>query len=219
MNQTLIAPSSTNAKLGAGVATTYRPVGDSSKGEGTCSSKCPLLISGACYATKSFTNWNQAKARERSDSLDRLLEKGAQFVRLHTSGDFFVNDELDTEYFEEVVAWCKKHPKITVWTYCHNVIKIVEAGYAYSFGNMPKNLFIVASVDTLTERGLCSFYGFKTARVIDTPTEVEQNEVLCPYDKALYNNKGVKKAIPIKCVSCKMCFNPRQKRDIAFLKH
>ena len=82
---------SQNAKLGEGVATNYRPVGDSAIGMGTCPSTCAMLNNG-CYANKGLVRMQADKSRRQFDSLSKLLEKGSQFVRLHTAGDFFKSD-------------------------------------------------------------------------------------------------------------------------------
>lgn len=83
--QMLCTPLTQNAKLGAGVATTYRPVGDASKGEGTCPSGCSLLPNRPdrkpddpiCYTTGFLVDRQQQASRTRYDNLDRLKGKGA----------------------------------------------------------------------------------------------------------------------------------------------
>ncbi len=222
MNSTLIAPLTQNAKLGAGVATTYRPVGDAAKGNGTCPGTCPHLPEngGGCYTRKFLVNRQQKLARDRNDDLDRLLLKGAKLVRLHTSGDFFMPDDngghkLDAEYLQEVIDWCRDHSDITVWTYTHDVRKMIEAGFSYSENSFPSNLHIVASVETPIEATIAKSNGFRTAQVIATVEDKPKNSTLCPYDLAL--SKNVKPTAT--CANCTLCFNPKHKKGIAFIKH
>lgn len=221
MLTTLIAPLTQNAKLGEGVATTYRPVGDAAKGKGTCPSGCVHLPEngGACYTKKFLVNRQQNLSRERNDDLSRLSAKGAKLVRLHTSGDFFKSAEggyvLDTEYLDAVVEWCRQNPDVTVWTYTHDVSALIDHGYTYAVGAFPDNLHIVASSDTLAVRDLAKAHGFRTARVIDAEDAKVEGETFCPYD--LHLHRGVKSP-DVTCAGCTLCFNKKHANDIAFLK-
>jgi hypothetical protein len=222
MTTTLITPLTQNAKLGEGVATTYRPVGDASKGNGTCPGTCPHLPEngGGCYTRKFLVNRQQKASRERHDSMDRLLIKGAKLVRLHTSGDFFMPDgngghALDVSYLTEVIEWCRANPEVTVWTYTHDVRKLIEAGFSYTAGSFPDNLHIVASVETPIERTIAKSNGYRTAQVIESAQDKAQDATLCPYDLAL--SQGVKPKAT--CAKCTLCFNANHKKDIAFIKH
>jgi hypothetical protein len=217
MTTTLIAPITQNAKLGAGVATTYRPVGNAAKGNGTCPGTCPHLPEngGGCYTRKFLVNRQQKLSRERNDPLDRLKSKGAKLVRLHTSGDFFHASGLDTDYLRDVIAWCEANPDILVWTYTHDVRAFVSAGFTYAANTFPANLHITASVESDEERALAKEHGFRTARVIQEIADKGTGEVLCPYDLAL--KRGV--APNTTCAKCQLCFNKKHKNDIAFLKH
>jgi hypothetical protein len=228
MNTTLISPWSQNSKLSDPkdklnkVATTYRPVGDAGKGEGTCPGTCPHLPSkgGGCYTRKFLVNQQQKKSLARHDDLDRLTSKGARLVRLHTSGDFFTSDgngvhALDVPYLTEVIEWCKQNPDVTVWTYTHDVRCMIAAGFSYAKGSFPENLHIVASVETPIERKIAKDNGFRTAQVIDAIADQDDNTTLCPYDLALHKGSDKK----TNCAACRLCFNPKHKKDIAFLKH
>ncbi len=222
MQTTLIAPLTQNAKLGTGVATTYRPVGDAAKGNGTCPGTCPHLPEngGGCYTRKFLVNRQQKLSRERHDDLDRLLLKGAKLVRLHTSGDFFMPDGegghmLDVEYLETVIAWCRTNSDVTVWTYTHDVRKLIDAGFSYKAKSFPDNLHIVASVETPIEQTIAKDNGFRTAKVIESIQDKASHQTLCPYDLAL--SKGVKPETS--CASCTLCFNKKHEKDIAFIKH
>lgn len=216
----LSAACSTNAKLGKRkVATNYRPVGDSAKNEGTCPSGCAMLNNG-CYAETSFTGMHQKNANTRYDDLSKLISKGMKYVRLHTSGDFFTSDGqggyiLDLVYWRAVLQFANENPDVTIWTYCHDVTKIVEFGFSYKDGNIPANLHIVASIDKREQHQFANDYGFRTARVIKDTTDRVKGETLCPYDYQIFKHK--KRSIT--CVECKLCFNPEHKHDIAFLQH
>lgn len=220
MLTTLIAPLTQNAKLGEGVATTYRPVGDAAKGNGTCPSSCMHLPEngGSCYTKKFLVNRQQKLSKERHDSLDRLKLKGAKLARLHTSGDFYLPDGnggyvLDSEYLDTVVEWCRNNPDVTVWTYTHDVRVFIAEGYTYKAGAFPSNLHIVASTDTVVDMHFAKEYGFRTARVIMSEADKMTSETFCPYDASLH--KGEKPSTT--CAKCTLCFNPKHKKDIAFL--
>jgi hypothetical protein len=225
MTFTLISPSTENKKLGKGVATSYRPVGDASQGLGTCPATCPHLPAngGKCYTRKYHVNLQQLRSNGRNDDIAKLQIKGAKLARLHTSGDLFKADsnspdgyELDFEYINEVIRYCNENPDLTIWTYTHDVAKLIRHGYTYvDEKRLPKNLHIVASVETPVQQHIAKEYGFRTARVIDTKEECEVTRTLCPYDLALAN--GVKPKTT--CAECKLCFNPIHKKDIAFIKH
>lgn len=242
MTQLLISPATQNKKLGKGVATSYRPVGDAAVGDGTCPSGCkhlpfpkgtilPVISDGAetecenardgkCYTRKFLVDQQQNASRDRDDHLDRFILKGATFVRLHTSGDFFKPDgrggyTLDREYLDRHIEWAKAHPEVTIWTYTHDVRCFVENGYSYRAGSFPANFHIVASCDTLADKVFAMEHGFRTARVINRMEQVDGDETFCPFDlfKHLKNDKEVT------CKGCTLCFNPKHKRNIAFLKH
>jgi hypothetical protein len=216
MRYNLIAPVTQNAKLGTGVGTSYRPVGDSSKGNGSCPSKCPLLPEngGSCYTKKFLVNNQQRNSWKRNDSLDRFLEKGSKFVRLHTSGDFFDNGQLDKEYLNSVREWAETNSDVTIWTYTHDVQKLIDAKISYLENKFSKNLHIVASCDSIEEKNLATEHGFRSARVIDSKEEKLKDETFCPYDLALHN--GLKPNT--NCRKCTLCFNPKHTKNIAFLK-
>lgn len=218
-----VVASSDNEKLGCGVATTYRPVGDAAEDEGTCASGCALLHDG-CYTRKGKTNLWQRRSAEKHDDVSKLGAKRAKFVRLHTSGDWFKRDRmarlgysLDWEYFRDVRDWALANPDVTIWTYCHDIVTFLQGWAKHEcHTDLPRNFHIVASCDTLEQRAYAKKLFFKTARVIKTPDEIVEGEIFCPYDKALYHGK-TSKDIAVRCTSCKLCWVG--KHDIAFLKH
>ena len=222
----LIAPITANVKLGKKVATNYRPVGNSAMGLGTCPSGCKLLdastgLASQCYTKKFHTNLQQNNSRQRSDSMDRFLLKGAELIRLHTTGDFFKPNadtvkgySLDLEYWTDVLQFAIDNPQVTIYTYTHDIQELVDNGIHGD--NLPANFKIVASCDTPVQSYVAKAHGFKTARVIDTPDDLEAGEVFCPYDKATYNGVSHSKH-GVTCEKCKLCFTG--KHNIAFLRH
>lgn len=227
MYQLKVVPNSQNNKLGCGVATTYRPVGEAGSGNGTCPDTCQLLAEGKCYTFKGKTAIWQRKSKECFDDVNRLSEKQAEYVRVHTSGDFFKYSVthththkrsycVDTQYVSDLMRWCSDNPKKKVWTYCHDIMAFVEdTGLSYKENNIPKNFWIVASCDTQEQKEFALFHGFKTARVIKTMGEVTHDELFCPYDKALHHGlKG--STISVRCTNCQLCF--KDGKNIAFLK-
>jgi hypothetical protein len=222
----LIAPITANVKLGKKVATNYRPVGNSAMGLGTCPSGCKLLntttgLAEQCYTKKFHTNLQQNNSRQRSDSMDRFLLKGAELIRLHTTGDFFKPNadavkgySLDLDYWADVLQFAIDNPHVTIYTYTHDIQELVDNGIHGD--NLPANFKIVASCDNLVQIAIARQNGFKTARVIESPDDIEAGEVFCPYDKATFN--GVSHSQHgVTCQKCKLCFTG--KHNIAFLRH
>ena len=221
MYQLHVVPSSENSKVGP-CATTYRPVGDSAKGEGTCPSGCPHLGK-ACYTRKGKTNLWQARSASKFDSMDKLTSKGAQFIRFLTSGDWFKTDptapkgySTDLEHAEDAIRVCRQNPRVTGWSYCHDIKQFVaDTGYSYNARNLPANFHLLASCEDLDVKAWAIAYGFKTARVIKTMADKTKDEVFCPYDKA--KHLGKKQAeIKIRCVNCRLCWEGPH--NIAFLE-
>ncbi|MFM9469849.1 hypothetical protein ACKI1K_44820, partial [Streptomyces scabiei] len=88
------------------------------------------------------TGMHQRNAQNRFDPVEKLLKGGAKFVRLHTSGDFFMPDGqgsyiLDLAYWTAIVNLAKENPDVTIWTYCHDVSKFVDFDISYAKGNIP----------------------------------------------------------------------------------
>ena len=210
----LISSLTANAKLGKGVATSYRPVG--TKNLGTCPSKCPLLPEngGACYTKKFLVNNQQRNSLKRNDEFDRFLLKGAKLIRLHTSGDFFRNNLLDIDYIRSITDWAKEHSDITIWTYSHDVQQLITNGFTYKDKCFSTNFHLVASCDSIKEKDLANSYGFRSARVIDLEEEKLEDETFCPYDLNLHRGRKPNTT----CAKCTLCFNPKHRKNIAFLK-
>lgn len=212
----MITPLTSNVKLGDNMATSYRSVGDAGTGLGTCPSTCPLLNNG-CYTRKYHTAIQQNRSRTRYDAFERFLEKGAKIVRLHTTGDFFKTIEggyaLDTDYLNDFLEFAQLNLDVTFYTYTHDISKFLELGYTAD--SMPRNFYLLASVESAEEAFLARAAGFKTARVITTLEQKADNEVFCPYD--YYKHKKIAKNVT--CSTCRLCFNSKNSKNIAFMKH
>jgi hypothetical protein len=228
MQYNLIASETSNHKLGSDrkkgiiIATNYRPVGDAARGLGSCPTGCGMLNPETgkaedCYTKKFLVNQQVKKSWARNDDLSKFLEKGANYVRLHTSGDFFKQLDntyvLDKEYLDSVIDFARQNPKVLFWTYTHDVIKLIEAGYSYNNNSFPDNLHITASCDSNDVMDYAIQHGYRTARVIKGYDQKLSNETLCPFDKAKHD--GVKPNT--NCVKCTLCFNNKHKKNIAFL--
>lgn len=195
-----------NAKTGA-VGATYRPVGDS------CPPQCALLKpdengKSPCYATKSFANMHQKKSKNDNHKYESLA--GLDLVRHCVTGGHMKNGELDHEHVDEMLEFHSNYPRTQGWSYTHDYTKFRDAGHSPE--SMPENLTILASVDTVEQKEEAKSDGWNTARVIDSPADRLDDEVLCPYDKAKY----LKEKPNVTCRSCQMCW---QEYNIAFIKH
>lgn len=220
-----VVPSSMNAKVGP-CATTYRPVGDSAEDEGTCPSCCPHLKSGECYTFKGKANLWQRRSAMKADKMAALVSKGAMFIRFLTTGDWFKRNpdapkgySVDLEHADDAVTVCRDNPKVDAWSYCHDIMQwVADTGLFPKAGNMPKNFHLLASCEDLEMKAFAIAHGFKTARVIDTEADRAEDEIFCPYDRALHHGKTGAQ-IKVKCVNCQLCWKAPEGKNIAFLKH
>jgi len=202
-----VTASGGNRKLGKGVATTYRPVGD------TCPQDCKMLEKG-CYAKRSFVGIHQRASRDNDHSLDKA--RNALFIRHHVSGDVFVNDVLDVEYVQMLIDWHTANPLVNGWMYTHRISAWVDAGFTAD--KIPSNLEVIASVDTEAERVYSIEHGFKYARIeVDADKSLAKNEVLCPFDKKK-DAGAYADDIKVTCRDCQLCFADKHaERSIVFM--
>lgn len=203
-----VTPNGANAKLGPGVGTTYRPVGI------TCPSSCPLLGNG-CYAQRGRVGI-QAK-RSANDNHDLLRLAGNTLVRHLVSGDWLRTLKtgrkvLDKAFIRSVIALHKKAPWLTGWGYTHAATEWRKAGITPK--DLPGNLHILASCDSLAEKAEHNAAGWRTARVIQELDERQPDEFVCPVDAQ--KRKGIPQAKRTTCARCRACFGTD--RNIAFLK-
>lgn len=189
---------SSNSKIGP-CSATYRPVGL------TCPSECVLLDNG-CYAQRGHTNIQSTQSTYYSDELTTLAD--SDFVRHHVSGDFFDHDELNLDYLFQVLKFHYDNPQVVGWTYTHRWEDIEEVAPVEIH---PKNLTILASVDSIKEKSLANAFGWRTARVSEINDRLD-DEILCPIDLA----KHLKKKTYTTCVTCRLCWT--SKKNILFLK-
>lgn len=219
-----VVPSSENSKVGP-CATTYRPVGDSAKGEGTCPSCCPHLNAG-CYTYKGKTRLWATRSANTFNSMSKVTSKAMRFIRFLTAGDWMKHDpgsdtgySVDLEHANDAVMVCRVNPWATAWSYCHDIKQWVkDTGLFPAAGNMPKNFHLLASCEDQAMKDFAIAHGFKTARVITSESERAEDEIFCPYDRALHHGK-TNREIKVRCVTCQLCWKAPEGKNIAFLKH
>lgn len=204
-----VTPAGDNAKLGAGVATTYRPVGL------TCPKTCPLLNAG-CYAQRGHVAIHAPRSAKRNDSLLPLA--GNTLVRHLVSGDWLkptADDRriVDRELLRSVIELHEKAPWLTGWGYSHAADKLDAAGFGPDA--MPSNLRILASCDSAEEKAEHNARGWATARVIDELAERLPDEFVCPVDAQ--KRAGIAPEKRTNCARCRKCFDG-EPTNIAFLK-
>lgn len=203
-----VVPNGKNAKLGLGVATTYRPVGI------TCPKDCPLLGNG-CYAQNGHVNIHQNASANQEDDLRKLA--GQTMVRHLVSGDWLKQAKngrmvLDREFVDSVIDLHKNAPWLTGWGYTHDAMAFARANY--SPDSLPSNLHILASCDSKQKKTQLNKAGWRTARVILEEHEKLDDEFLCPVDKQ--KRDKLPQCERTSCARCQACF--KGKRNIAFLK-
>lgn len=223
MIQLMVVPNASNRKVGKGCGTTYRKVGDASKGEGTCPPGCKHLQTGECYAIQGiFTRMAQTRAGNRYDDIAMFDKNKKDDIRFLVGGDSFIHIPehprkwgLDVPYIRMITTYAHANPHRGFWMYCHD-IRVFVADMPADIV-WPSNIEVIASCDTDEDRAWAQSKGFRTARVIDTPEEKADGEVFCPYDRALWHGK-THDQIKVRCETCRLCFNDGP-QDIAFLKH
>jgi hypothetical protein len=203
-----VTPRGHNAKLGLGVGTTYRPVGL------TCPSDCPLL-NGGCYAQRGHVAIQQS--RSKNDDHDLMTLGGNTLVRHLVSGDWMKTLKdgrkwLDKAFIRSVIALHVKCPWLTGWGYTHAADKFRKAGINPS--DLPSNLHILASCDTVSQKQEHNAAGWRTARVIQELADRTKDEFVCPVDAQ--KRAGIPQERRTTCAQCKACFNTS--KNIAFLK-
>lgn len=200
-----VTPNGNNAKLGAGVATTYRPVGI------TCPRSCPLLNNG-CYAQRGRVAIHAQRAANQNGELRKLA--GNTLVRHLVAGDWLRPTKdgrrriVDRNLLKDVIALHTSAPWLTGWGYTHAAEQLHRAGFVPA--SLPDNLRILASCDSAEEKAEHNSRGWATARVIDQP-----DEFLCPVDAQ--KRRGVPAEKRTTCARCRKCFDGEPK-NIAFLK-
>ena len=197
-----VVANGSNAKLGAGVATTYRPVGI------TCPKSCPLLGNG-CYAQSG----NVAIHARRSEHDKHELHKatGNTLVRHFVSGDAFKSTAdnrrvVDRRLLRDMIGLHESASWLQGWGYTHDAERLDRAGFGPD--NMPDNLTLLASCHTAKEKQEHNARGWQTARVISEKHERLPDEVLCPHDLAKREGKPAEQRIT--CARCRLCFDGKK---------
>lgn len=203
-----VTPRGHNAKLGLGVGTTYRPVGL------TCPSDCPLLNNG-CYAQRGHVAIQQS--RSKHDDHDLMTVAGSTLVRHLVSGDWLKTLKdgrkmLDKAFVRSVITLHQKCPWLTGWGYTHARERFTRAGFTPN--NLPSNLHILASCDSLDSKAEHNAAGWRTARVIHELADRTKDEFVCPVDAQ--KRAGIPQERRTNCAQCKACFATT--KNIAFFK-
>ena len=194
-----VVPNSENQKVG-GAACTYRPIGMNACG--SCPSTCGIYKE--CYGRNGFVRYTEQRTRTSQDDLEAIATACKSHVRHNVTGDVFVNDKLDVEYVNEIIAFHKRHPHITGWLYCHRIRDWDDAGFTAD--TIPTNLFIMASCDKDEEVEYAREHGWRYARTtMKQNARKVNNEVYCPFDMAKENGALIAD-INLSCVTCKICF-------------
>lgn len=209
--QLKVVPMSHNRKVGS-MAATYRPVGV------TCPQDCDLLQK-LCYAKKGPASIHQRKSATDYHEMNRVFEKDADMVRHHVGGDFFINDELDTDYLDYIISWHRANPRVHGYTYTHRILDLINAGYTAD--TLPTNLSIMASLNENqwgddAIRARVEAAGYRYTRVTmtrqDALTSKRRGEVVCPHQ--LQEPRTNRR---ITCKTCKLCVFA--KTNVIFIKH
>jgi hypothetical protein len=208
MKMLKVVAASSNAKLGPGVASTYRPVGP------TCPAACPLAT--ACYAKRGRVQIYARRAEADSDALRAAA--GNTLIRHMVSGDWFRpaadgRKIVDRPLLREAIALHEAAPWLTGWSYTHGPDAVARAGFGP--GSWPTNFQILASTHTDEDHVRLNEAGWVTARVIEEPGDRLPDEFLCPVDTQ--KRLGVPASNRTTCARCRACFDGRG-RNIAFLK-
>ena len=203
----MVTPVSDNMKLGPGVSSTYRPVGET----------CPdCAIAAICYARRGNVASAAKRSGRRKDRLGKL--NGAPFVRHLVSGDVMRRGRdgrriVDREYVRDVIAHHEDNPEVVGWMYSHAWKQLGRAGFGPT--TLPNNLIVLASVDSPGAAEDAQADGWTTARTTDDLTTLVAGEIACPYDRDKRELRGKPK--PINCIKCRACFDGRG-RNIVFLR-
>jgi hypothetical protein len=160
-----------NDKLGKGCLVVSRPVGD------TCPNSCAFLGNG-CYAEqteKMYPNVRPAgmmnliteRGKIRSMILDAMKQKKS--IRWHERGDWFKDNELDTNYVENVVWACdsilsEEKSLPDMWFYTHI--------YDSRLVSMEKYMNVYASVHNANDYNEAKSAGFKLFAWCDSDMKV-----------------------------------------------
>jgi len=202
-----------NANKKTGTISTYAPVGD------TCPSSCPFLNNG-CYAQGGNVNIHQNNSTD--DSTMRVISVAHALVlgihnqlpvRLHVSGDFYLNDEVDLAYLEGIATvffyfsenWlpAKRYlARRQVWTYTH---ARSDEDYSLIDDMIGDNVTVIRS-----DRAIA---GGAIVKNFDRLGEVSFPEGTKPFKCPAQLSGG-----KVTCAECRACIEPKD-RVIVFTPH
>jgi len=160
-----------------------------------------------CYAKKmeSFPHvresreWKLEQTKKESfisDMISEIKRRKIEIVRIHESGDFY-----SQEYLEKWKKIAKKLPNIRFYAF--------TKAFELDFSNLPRNFIIIQSYGSRYDNKIDK--SRNTSRVIESVKELYKIEYLCPYhDKDFFTKCG-------EC--CDYCFNKREPKHVAFLRH
>lgn len=202
---------SENAKVGL-MSATYRSVGE------TCSDLCALLHTNTCYAL--FGNVALHQRKSSHDVFDGMRHynfvkdlPAGRLLRLHVSGDFFYQNEVDRDYLKAVVQSGHDFPEVKQYTYTHDIVKFDQALKDEGL-TLPKSLTVNASCDTWEQVKAYQELGYPT--VITLPhTESRKS----------FKQDGMQVTVcpsqlqDITCAQCGLCMLQNRKTTIGFLAH
>jgi len=206
---TLVCVSGGNSKLGAGVATTYRPVGV------TCPRDCGMLEE--CYARRGRVCLVARRSEGRDDPLRALA--GNTLVRHLVSGDWLRPTAdgrrvVDRELLREAIEVHSSAPWLVGWGYTHAADQIDRVGLGPGSGCWPSNFVVLASCESLERARELQSRGWRTARVIQRVEDRAAGELLCPVDAQ--KRAGVESKSRTTCARCRACFEGE--RNVALLQ-
>ena len=191
---------------------TYRAVGE------TCPLRCGFhpdhpvaTVEGKrCYAKNGNVGIHQGRAGADDTDGDVIyrwvqgLAPGVG-VRLHVSGDMYLNGEFDAAYFTRLCEAFEARPDVRGWTYTHAPLVEFLAMQAQA----PANLAVNWSCDSLAEaqQALADGVVGLTA-VVPLGSTRAKGVTICPEQTS---------GIP--CADCKLCWNPDHKTIVGFIAH
>lgn len=195
------------------VFTTYRKVGD------TCPLTCSMhpdheddrLYGHLCYARGGNTGIHQRRAIPDPND-GQQVRNWIQTrppdckIRLHVSGDFYLNNQLDLLYFYDVALGFANRPDITGWVYTHGGM----ADLIWMRDNSPDNLSIQWSLEDLETAQQCQDVGMRGLTCI-VPKDFDRKVkglVMCP-----------EQTHGIPCVKCGLCMIEWRTSIVGFYSH
>lgn len=179
-----------HSKLGHGVARSMSEAGP------MCPDECTLKGAG-CYAEYGPTGMHGRRAAKMATDILEAVKKLPRnwLFRHNVSGDFFLKNEPNEEYIQDVKRMAVIRKDITFWGYTHGPKRLLKYGL-----NKLANLTINASCDTPQDIIAMHEAGMPTVTTVEPGGKpvIELDMyfiVVCPARKD--NN--------VKCSDCKLC--------------